>query len=133
MSKLKSKITCCGLNLRDENITLIKILLFSTPYLWILAAVFTGLWWLARLFPSAKILCRNASRILSRNYDLICDSNLMPKIRCLISSKLYRWSPQMSGVIYKNFNILCLSTLWLMCIAGTLALIHGTINIVSIV
>ena len=103
---------CCGFNLGLKKITFLGIFTFSLPLLILGSTLFLLLIIPSRFIPSVKIIKYNLGLLLKVNYYLI-NSTLNLRTRCILSGKIFSYSPLISGLVYKYFNLFILFLLWL--------------------
>lgn len=105
---------CCGFQLKKGEPTLLGAVTLSFPII-ILGSILTVI-----LTPFC-MMSRNISKIrkqilliLQANVRLINNVSLCSKLRCMLAGKIFRHSPKLSGIIYKNFNSVILITIFLL-------------------
>ena len=100
MGLLDSKTECCGSNLKNERISFIGLLTFSTPIVFIL------------FIPSILLQTISKNNILTiifnSNITLINEATILPNLKCHIAAKTLGMAPVVSSVLFKAFNLILL-------------------------
>ena len=110
---------CCGASFEREHISIAALLTVSLPYVF-LFRVLSPLFWLTELVlrrqPRLLTILR---RLFTANYQLIKDAPVRPKLRCALGGRAFELSPWLGGVVFKSFNIVVLSSIWVIVVAST--------------
>lgn len=106
---------CCGFNLDFKKITFLGIFTFSFPLLLLSSLIFLILTPFSKFIPAINILQNNLGLLIRINFRLI-NSICNLKIRCMLSGKIFSYSPMLAGIIYKYLNTAFLLSLWIIVI-----------------
>lgn len=110
------KTGCCGADFKTDEVTFTGLWSLSVPLIYVFAPAAA----LGPLLGEGR-LRRFVRVLLTANLDLVRRASLIPGARCSLAGTLYNFSPRLSGVLYRYFNFILLSSIW----AGLLTLIAG--------
>lgn len=111
MKILDQKTGCCGASFEKNNISFVGLLTFSFPMLIISSAV----WGILKLTPFYRLSEKSVLFVIIKsNLELIQKKSIMAKWKCLISARLFSFSPRLSGFLFKYFNLLLFLFLWIL-------------------
>ena len=105
MGVLDRKTKCCGSDLAQENISILGVISFSFPLVFILFP----LWIANKVFSFLKInlpMKLVINSLVNSNLKLINMVTILPNLKCKIAAILYRVSPFVSGFTFKWFNFI---------------------------
>lgn len=111
MSKIKAKIDCCGSNFETEQVSIVGLLTLSVPLTIICSILYIP------FFP-IKGMRKNLGTIVKANLTLIEKQDILPRIRCEVSVLGNKVSPNLSRVLYDQFNIASLVLCWTAVLSG---------------
>lgn len=109
MSIFKQEIGCCGADFKKDNISFLGLLTLSASII-----IFLSILWIVTL-PAYLIGFKfhNLFKIIiMANINLIKNSSILRKTKCMTAGKLLRYSPFASGLFFKFFNYVVLSFCW---------------------
>lgn len=104
---------CCGYHFKENEPNLTGLITLSMPM------IVCGSLILAILIPASAVIkpLKKTSKmirlIVCINFRLIHATQIFPKIRCKVAGILLPYFARISGIVYKNFNFLCLLLLWI--------------------
>lgn len=122
---------CCGAHFKEDTNTILGLATFSLPIVLLCSILIPGLTLIGGLSPRIKKIREVVVIVITANLDLIRRAPLAPRLRCAAASKIFSFSPELSGIIYRCFNISTLILLWTGLILSfyVIALFWGCIKI----
>ncbi len=118
---------CCGSNFSENSASMLGLMTLSFPV--IVSSLFLiPILAIAGIFNlTIKRLKLKVLVVLKANLNLIHLAPLMPKARCIFAGKLFSFSPKLSGISYRCFNLALLSLLWF----GAISFFYLSIRFIS--
>lgn len=111
MSLFEQDNGCCGARFNKNQISTLGLLTLSLPLIYI------SLIFIVLLFPITKIFkvdFRILSIVLKSNLKLVREQNIFSKTKCEMTSRLIPFSPLIAGKIFKFFNLIFLTSIWIL-------------------
>lgn len=105
----EQELECCGAEFEKKHISLIGLLSLSLPLL-LICLVLKIL-----LLPLSFFLeMRIVNLLITANFKLIKQKNILSRYKCQLASSLFIISPRFSGFIFKYFNLSVLLLIWIL-------------------
>jgi len=113
MSGLRQKIECCGGGMQDRGVTLFGLLTLSLPLIGVLSLLAPLTWVLARASRPLARAHGVLTTVIAANLRLIREAQVAPMLKCRLSGRVMPYSPWLAGWMFRQFNLIVLSTAFL--------------------
>lgn len=104
---------CCGFAGVNKGPNLFGLLTLSVPMLVVSFLIYPVLWISGAIVPTIRKWRQQVAIIIRANYNLIHQKTFFPLFRCKIAGSMFRFSPRLSGLIYRTFNLTAFILIWL--------------------
>ncbi len=112
---------CCGFSGMNKGPNLFGLLTLSVPMLLTGLAVYPVLFVSGTIIPAAARWRDQVRVIVRANFNLIHRKTFFPLFRCKIAGTVFRFSPRLSGLLYRSFNLAAFLLIWLCVVLPVLA------------
>lgn len=104
---------CCGFSGGQKGPNLFGLLTLSVPMLAAALLVYPLLLVAGAVLPAAARRREQVKVIIRANMNLIHRKTFFPLFRCKIAGSVFRFSPRLSGLLYRSFNLTAFLLIWL--------------------
>jgi len=122
MSFLEGNAGCCGADFSPPEVSLVRVLLVSTPYVVLYGLFLPILLATKRALPAFLRIAAPLEKAFRNSLDNIGHARILQKQKCVISGKLFAASPAAAGTFFTFFNLIVLCSFWL-ALAGIVAVV----------
>ena len=112
---------CCGFSGIQKGPNLFGLLTLSVPMLVVCLAVYPLMFVLGAFNPAAARRRDQVRIIIRANFNLIHQKTFFPLFRCKMAGTVFRFSPRLSGWLYRSFNLAAFLLIWLCVLLPVLA------------
>lgn len=108
MNVLKHDTGCCGTNLETNHVSFLGLLTFSTPLLMLTLPLLT----ISLMFNHKSHFHNILKTLFQSNLKLIEQKKIFSPLKCKLAGQSMRYFPQLSGYIFRYFNLTILFSCW---------------------